>query len=182
MARQTVPVPLPRALVHSMQCLPFRDCVAVIDAALNRGLVRIEDLHAERPRAGRLTFDRFMRAVDGRAQSMPETFVRLAVRGRRLDVEPQVQISGVGFVDLLVEGVLIVEVDGFAYHSGRREYREDRRRDRIAHLAGLPVLRFTFEDAVRATEQSAGEVDAMVTRLLRGRSTALVRRPAVRSV
>ena len=180
--RTTTAAPLSRALVHTMQCLPFRECVAVIDAALNRRRVRIDDLHAERPRAGRLAFDRVLRAVDGRAQSMPETFMRLAVQGTRLDVEPQVQIAGIGFVDLLVEGVLIVEVDGFAYHSGRREYREDRRRDRTAHLAGLPVLRFAFEDAVHATAQCAREIELMVRRVLRGGTRPIVQRLGVRSV
>jgi len=63
-----------------------------------------------------------------------------------------VKISGVGWVDLLVEGRIVVELDGFAYHSGRVEYREDRRRDRELVRQGYLVLRFTFEDVMRDPE------------------------------
>jgi very-short-patch-repair endonuclease len=51
-------------------------------------------------------------------------------------------------VDLVVEWRVVVELDGFAYHSGRREYREDRRRDRALVAQGYAVLRFTYEDVV----------------------------------
>ena len=57
-------------------------------------------------------------------------------------------IPMVGEVDLVVAGRVVVELDGLAYHSGRREFREDRRRDRELALQGYVVLRFTAEDVL----------------------------------
>ena len=93
--------------------------------------------------------------------------MRLALRAQGLRVEPQVHILGLGWVDFLVDGIVVVEVDGFAYHSGRQPYREDRRRDRVAGLLGLSVARFTFEDAIGATGRSAFEVAEMAARARR---------------
>ena len=85
--------------------------------------------------------------VDARSGSLPESLLRVALVDAGLPVEPQAHVPGVGRVDFLVDGV-IVEVDGFAYHSGRDQYREDRRRDRAAHRLGYVVLRYTFEEVV----------------------------------
>lgn len=164
---RSVLVPVPIALVHAVRCLPARDAIAVVDAALNRGLVTVPALAAQRPRAGKVEFDRRLRAADGRSQSIPETFARLALRDSGLLVEPQAQIAGVGRVDLLVERLVVVELDGFAYHGDRAQFREDRRRDRVLHLIGLPALRFTFEDTVREAERLVVEVTSMVRQLRR---------------
>ncbi len=43
-----------------------------------------------------------------------------------------------------VQGV-IVELDSYAWHSGRRVFESDRKRDREHLRAGLPTLRFTWE-------------------------------------
>src|SRR5665647_2732369 len=68
----------PGALLHAMACLPRRDAVALIDAALNRSYCTLAQLRALRPRSGRLRFDHGLRAADGRSQSLPESFLRLA--------------------------------------------------------------------------------------------------------
>ncbi|NCT92335.1 type IV toxin-antitoxin system AbiEi family antitoxin domain-containing protein [Cellulomonas sp. APG4] len=165
-----VAVEMPRALRHAVRCLPLRDAVALGDAALNSGRVSLAGLRAQRPTsAGRLEFDRFIRLLDGRSASLPETFLRLGLRAAGADVRPQAMIDGVGFVDMLVDGVVVVEVDGYAYHSGRREFGEDRRRDRTAQLQGLPVLRFTYADAVHTTASAVDEVLEAVRRHRPGR-------------
>lgn len=45
------------------------------------------------------------------------------------------------------EGV-VVEIDGFAYHSSRRSFASDRRRDGRFMARGIRVLRFTWEQVV----------------------------------
>ena len=152
------------ALVHALRCLPPREVVALWDAAVNRSCVRLADLAALRPaRAGRRAFDAVLRATDGRSQSMPETFLRLGLRRAGLRVEPQALVEGIGFVDLLVERRVVVEVDGYAFHSDRVAFGEDRRRDRAAVAVGLISLRFGFGDAVRTTG-AVMEIDEAVRR------------------
>ena len=150
---------------HLVRCLPLREVVAVADAALRRGIVSPTELEAERPVAGWAQYERLVRAADRRSQSIGESFARVALIAAGLRVEPQVKLAGVGYVDMIVEGVVVVEVDGFAYHSGRREYREDRRRDRVITVRhGLAELRFSHEDAVYETERLVADVRAAVAR------------------
>ncbi|MDO8106782.1 DUF559 domain-containing protein [Isoptericola sp. b441] len=97
--------------------------------------------------------------IDARSGSLPESLLRVAMLDAGLPVQPQVLLPGIGRVDFLVDGV-VVEVDGFAYHSGRAEYRADRRRDREAHRQGYVVLRFTFEEVVHHRDRVVAEVAA----------------------
>lgn len=158
--------PVGLALAHAVRCLPLREVVAATDAALHtRALPDLTHLERYRPRSGITTFDRVLRLADGRSESLPESILRLGLREAGLRVEPQVLVEGVGWVDLLVEDALLVEVDGFAYHSDRRAFREDRRRDRAAALLGLPVLRFAYEDAVHDTARAVLEVRNVVAQL-----------------
>jgi len=62
-----------------------------------------------------------------------------------LTVELQVRIRGMGHLDLLVDGLLGIETDGYAHHSNREAYREDRRRWNVTVVRGVPTLRVTFE-------------------------------------
>ncbi|WP_199422990.1 hypothetical protein [Actinotalea solisilvae] len=164
--RHRLVAPVALALAHAVGCLPLREVVAATDAALRlRLLADPTDLARYRPRAGKVTFDRVLRLADARSESLPETFLRLGLTGAGLRVEPQVVVEGVGRVDLLVEGVLLVEVDGFAYHGDRRAFREDRRRDRTATLLGLPVLRFAYDDAVHETARAVLEVCSVLAQL-----------------
>ena len=55
----------------------------------------------------------------------------------------------VGEVDLLVGDRVVVEIDGFAHHSDRVAFQEDRRRDRELVAQGYVVLRFTAAEVLR---------------------------------
>ncbi len=41
---------------------------------------------------------------------------------------------------------LVVELDGFRFHGQRRNFREDRRRDRRLGVHGIHCLRYVWED------------------------------------
>lgn len=137
------------ALSQVVRCLPVPEAVAVLDAGVGRGVVSLEDLWRVGPRHDRAGYDQVLRLVDPRAQSVAESIGRVALVLAGLEVRTQVGLSGVGAVDLLVEGLVVVECDGFAYHSGRAEFRNDRRRDRVIALDhGLLELRFAYEEVV----------------------------------
>ncbi len=138
-------------LARLLLCQEPDAALVSIDDALHRGIVTRQGLDralpAGCPRRARQTLE----LADGRSMSPLETLARLVLLRDGLAVEPAARIPGVGEVDLLVEGWVVVELDGFAYHSGRHEYREDRRRDRELAARGMVVLRFAFEDVRRAT-------------------------------
>ena len=56
-------------------------------------------------------------------------------------VEQQVHVVGVGRVDMRVDGVLYLEIDGFAFHHDREQFERDRARDAILAARGLQRLR-----------------------------------------
>jgi len=137
------------ALARMLTCASAGPAVVTVDSALAARMVTVDQLAALVRGPHRVRAMAALAQADGRSQSPIETLARLALRGAGLQVEPAVRIAGVGAVDLLVEGRVVVELDGFAYHSGRAEYREDRRRDRELARQGYVVLRFTFEEVVR---------------------------------
>ncbi len=47
---------------------------------------------------------------------------------------------------------LVVEVDGFTFHSSRRDFRQDRRRDAALLVKGVRVIRITWDQIVREPE------------------------------
>ena len=55
---------------------------------------------------------------------------------------------GIGRVDLLVEGAVVVETDGREYHDNDDAFERDRARDRALHARGLVVVRFTRKEVV----------------------------------
>jgi very-short-patch-repair endonuclease len=133
------------ALHDAVTCQDPRAAIATLDSALHLKLIHVDDLDelfAGLPRRYR----RLRRLLDARAESGPETLVRLMLRGLGCRFEPQVVIVGVGRVDFLVDGWLIVECDSAQFHAGWAEQRNDRRRDAAAAAQGYLVLRLIAED------------------------------------
>lgn len=162
---RAVPVPVALGLVATLRsaarCAPAAAAVSLVDEALRTHRCTRAQLLASC--TGR---DPLWRAVlglsDPRAASGIESFARVelveALRGLGLTVEVQVALRGVGTVDLLVDGWLVVELDGFAYHADRASYREDRRRNQVLSRHGHVWLRFTYEDVLRSRGDLAEQV------------------------
>ncbi len=153
-----------RTVLDCARELPLREAAVVGDAALRAGLT-LEHLELEAGRAsgqGAARLRRAVAALDGRAESPLETCLRLlpVAVGR---VEPQVWIDGVGRVDFVVDGWLVVEADGFEHHSTRQHYREDRRRSNGLVMRGYRLLRFTYEDVMHRPDYVVETVVAVLS-------------------
>lgn len=57
-----------------------------------------------------------------------------------------------GRTDFVIDGWLVVEVDGFTFHVGRGRRDEDLRRDAELRRLGFGVLRFSWDQVVRQRE------------------------------
>lgn len=138
---------LARALARMLTCCPRDDAVVALDHALHRRLVTRDDVARHLgPRADPAR--RTLALADGGGQSIIETLARLALLDAGYRLRTQVEFPGVGSVDLVVDDRVVVECDGYAYHSSREAFRKDRRRDRVLHGLGYVVLRFAYEDVV----------------------------------
>jgi very-short-patch-repair endonuclease len=119
--------------------------IAALDSALQSRTVRPADLASLRERLPTRLGD-VVRRADGRCESGIESVARYQLQLTGFRVDPQVDIAGVGRVDLLVERRLIVELDGARWHADR--FVQDRARDAAAARAGYRTLRFTYQQVL----------------------------------
>jgi very-short-patch-repair endonuclease len=152
------------SLARMLRCGDPLAAIAAVDSALNRRTCTVRDVAALLTGPGSPGARGLLEECDGRSVSAIESVARVVLRRAGYRAEPGVRISGVGFVDLLVEGRVVVELDGFAYHHDRHAYREDRRRDRELAAQGYIVLRFTWEDVVGDPARVVESVGACLRR------------------
>jgi very-short-patch-repair endonuclease len=140
-ARFALVEPVENALVHIAECQPLENALVVWDSALNKKLVTPASL-ARLPLRSKAA--RAVRAVaSGLADSGLETLpvARLAVSGIR--VRQQVVIDG-HRVDGLIGERLVLQTDGFSFHSSAEQRRADIAHDRRLALLGYTVLRYDY--------------------------------------
>jgi predicted transcriptional regulator of viral defense system len=158
-----LPVTSPvRTVLDCARWLPVAEAVVVGDAALRQRAVlpnAVASAVAGLPRS-RVTarVRRVADLLDGLSGSVLESLARVLFDEAGLP-EPVLQMpvqeeSGViARVDMAwPEARLVVELDGFAYHSQRRDVRRDRFRSNGLTLLGWRVLRFGWEDVVGRPE------------------------------
>jgi very-short-patch-repair endonuclease len=132
---------LPDALAQYARRAATPDLIAAFDSALNSGLLTRQGLDAVLDALPR-RYRRLAARVDKRAQSGLETLLRLAAEAEGWRVDIQVKIVGVGRVDVLIEGWLVIELDGAQWHDDELSRDEDSRRDAELTLLGYRAQRF----------------------------------------
>lgn len=139
----------------------LEDSLIVIESALNLRKVTeadMEELLQGLPEKKTVRIRKF-RAV---AESGSETRVRLFFQRRNVKVEPQVEIPGVGRVDMVVGTRLIVECDGSAYHSSSTAIERDKRRDLAARSLGFDTVRLSYGQVWNDWDATRGSLAAWV--------------------
>lgn len=149
-------------ILHALTCLPVPMSTALATSGMRLHGVPLALLESE------LTADRsgtartVLRLVDPRCESLVEVEALQLFSGQGWHVELQVPLEGIGRVDFLIEGFLIVEVDGFAYHSSREAMRRDVGRNNASALNGYPVLRYMPEHVWNEPERIVAEIRAVL--------------------
>ena len=129
-----------------------------VEMARRDGLVSSRGLRAALQRAPRGRGARLEAVLDSRqgpALTRSEAEVRFAelMRAGRLRLpEHNVRVGSFEVDALWREEGLVVEIDGYAFHSGRAAFERDRSRDAELQAAGLRVLRFTWRQLVHEPE------------------------------
>ncbi|MDQ0673582.1 hypothetical protein QFZ36_001143 [Pseudarthrobacter siccitolerans] len=143
--RSSFPLTHLDVVCQSLRCLPPLEGLTIAESAVKKGLVQLPELRERFPAAREKALRGLVAKIRPQSGSIIETMARYLLEEAGLTVELQVKIPGMGHLDLLVDGMLGIEADGYAYHSSRAAYREDRRRWNITVIRGVPVLRVTFE-------------------------------------
>jgi very-short-patch-repair endonuclease len=77
-------------------------------------------------------------------------------------VEQQIAVPGLGRVDMRVDGCLFIELDGFAYHSSRKAFENDRARDLALAMRGGLRARFAARQVLGEWEQVLDAIRAIL--------------------
>ena len=84
--------------------------------------------------------------IDARVDAGQESVVCDLFRSAGYRCDIQVSIDGVGRVDILVEGCVVVEADSQSHHKTWDEHIRDRTRDRLLAALGYVTLRVLYQD------------------------------------
>jgi very-short-patch-repair endonuclease len=134
-------VSLEECLRGMVRCAPREDAIACLDTAIYRyglSLHRIRRIFASEPARSRA----IAAAARAGSESGAESVVRQRLQRLGIDLRQQVQVDGVGRVDFVLDGWLVVEIDGFEYHSDPVAFERDR--SRVAALVRLDRLGLQF--------------------------------------
>lgn len=137
-----------RTMLDCGRTLQLGQSVVILESACLARLVDLCSVRAaasEARGAGAVALRQAVAWVDERSESSLESGLRMLVTllGR---ATTQAWVPGVGHVDIVFDGWLALEGDGFEFHSDRRAYREDRRRGNALVVGRYVLLRFTWED------------------------------------
>lgn len=159
-----------RSLVDALECVlhvarkhPALVAFAVIESALHRGLFgRAEWRRALRslPLAERAK----LAPAGALSESGGESQMHFRLLALGLELHQQVAVRGVGDVDFMIGDGLVIEVDGAEFHTKRKDFEEDRRRDAVLAAAGYRVLRFSYTQVVHRWAEVEAAIRAAVAR------------------
>jgi very-short-patch-repair endonuclease len=165
-ALHRIPITTPaRTLLDLATALPPYLLERALAEAQVRRLARrddlVEQIERNMGRPGTRALRRLLDLEGGPAATRSEAERRLLKLIRAADlvspkVNPRVGRYEVDF--LWSEQRLVVEVDGYAFHSNRRAFEQDRERDATLAAAGYTVLRVTWRQLV-------GQPQAVVARI-----------------
>lgn len=131
-------------LVQIIRCQEPRFALAALDLALHERRIRPRDLDAIFARVPEA--QQGLRAqIDARSEAGQETVLRQLILDAGLRCEIQVAIHGVGRVDLLVEGCVVVEADSQGFHKEWEQHVRDRTRDLLLADRGYLSLRVLYQ-------------------------------------
>lgn len=142
-ARVGILPPVANVLLQIAECADEDTFFAALESALRRSLLAPGDLawlwkHVPVESRWLLAFAR------SDADSGLESLIRLRLHRIGIRLRTQVEIAGVGEVDLLVGARLIIEADGRENHQREKERAKDLYRDAAAAASGYTTLRFTY--------------------------------------
>ena len=151
-------------LLHALRCLPSVDAAVMVESALLQGRTTHDYLRQRLPGNRNGAARAVLELVDGTADSAIEVVARLLFRSQGIYTQTQVNLPGIGCVDFLLEGFLIVEIDG-STHLEPAQVKKDRGRNNASTLTGYAVLRYGYHDVVYNPQKIVDEV----WQVLRGR-------------
>lgn len=162
-AENTVPVAsVEDTVIHALTCLPDADAISIAQSAIGQFGIPRAMVESEISANYYGNARRLLAMADGLSESVPEISARLLFESEGLKFRRQVRIDGVGRVDFLIGRRLIVEINGYAFHSSREAWRKDMARLNAAQARGYNTLSFAPETIWNNPEHVMAEIRAVL--------------------
>ncbi|GAB3651308.1 hypothetical protein GCM10027591_08690 [Zhihengliuella somnathii] len=161
---RTAVLPLAEVCAHALTCLGPAGAISLVESAII--LHRLDAGEIRRflgNRHGRALA--LLGQVRGGAGSLLEVEMRLMLDELGVRYTAQCRLPGIGRVDFLVEGFLIIETDGWAFHGSRDQWRTDMDRTTRGIVDGYVTLRFRAEQLWHRSEEVRATILAVLGRL-----------------
>ena len=138
--RSAAPPTLLDTVVQSLRCLPELDGLVIAESAVVLKGLPLGALRRRLTGRNDMRQRLLVAQIVPQSQSIIECMARYWLRRAGFHVESQVNIPGMGHIDLMVDGRLGIEADGAEYHMDRASFEEDRRRWNVTTRRGIPTL------------------------------------------
>ncbi|GAA1736599.1 type IV toxin-antitoxin system AbiEi family antitoxin domain-containing protein [Luedemannella helvata] len=163
-----------RTIVDCVRLLPDTPAVDMLDRAMRERRITFDDLcgrvRDDLGRAGTPRLVRLIRLLGSGARSAAERRAVVLLRNARINgwvanmpIYDDAGLIGVGDL-VFAEVKLVVELDGWAYHSARADFERDRSRQNRLVAAGWTVLRFTWRDVTQRPDHVAATIRGLLAR------------------
>lgn len=149
------------ALTSAADCVDSETFVCLADSAMNQKLLSRAQLARALPSPRHV---RLLRMTDSRADSGLETLARIRLRASGIQSAVQVEVGGIGRVDLLIGERLVIECDGSEFHDDPISRDLDRERDLALAARGFLVIRLGYNQIMSDWLLSAAVIRSLVER------------------
>jgi hypothetical protein len=161
-----------RAVVDCLVLLPEAEAQSLLDRALNRSWLTLDQLatsvQARLGRRGTRRLFRLLRIAGDGSRSAAErlmahllTSAGISCWAANVPMRDARGLIGVG--DIVFEAArLVIELDGWAYHVTAGQFQRDRERQNRLVAAGWTVLRFTWHDLTKRPEYVIASIAALL--------------------
>jgi very-short-patch-repair endonuclease len=148
-----------RTLLDLASVLAGRELERVLAQAERMNLIQQRDLRALRTRNAGRRGAQLLRTLLGSEggpaltrSEAEQRFLALVRKGQLPAPETNVRVCGYEVDFFWRRERLVIEVDGFAFHSSARTFESDRRRDSSLAASGIGVVRVTWKQVVNEPE------------------------------
>jgi very-short-patch-repair endonuclease len=129
----------------------------MVECAVARGDMTVDFLRQRLPGKRNGKARAVLDWVDRGSESLLETLARMHFRQAGISVQTQFYLDRVGYVDLLLDGWLLVELDG-RHHAEWNQVKKDHRRNNESVVQGYTALRYYYADVVYHPEAMVEQV------------------------
>ena len=155
---------LDNTLAHIVDCQPTDWAIASIDSAMRvdrtMNADRLSSI-ASSAKSDRLKA--ILPMLDARSESGLESLLRVRLSEAGVRMQPQVRIEGYR-VDGLIGERLVIEADGYEFHSTRTDFERDRVRAARLQSLGYLILSFTYDQIVNEWPSVLATILAQIAR------------------